>query len=143
MHIWLTCSKSFENQSRFKEIKIGDSLYEGTPDVVQAIADKMKMELKAFGNVDFNAPPTLEEEHFLSKLSPLVLNEEERNELLGPTNEDEIGFILGNEVDLDSSPGEDGITYRFIKVFWEWPAYKKLYLNYLNFTRESKSCGKF
>ena len=133
--------RKFENQSRFKEIKIGDSLYEGTPAVVQAIADKMKIELKAFGNVDFNAPPTLEEEHFLSKLSPLVLNEQERNELLSPTNEDEIGFILGNEVDLDSSPGEDGITYRFIKVFWEWPAYKKLNLNYFNFTRESKSCG--
>ena len=40
--------RKFENQSRFKEIKIGDSLYEGTPAVVQAIADKMKMELKAF-----------------------------------------------------------------------------------------------
>ena len=71
----------------------------------------------------------------------MVLNEHERNELLSPTNEDEIGFILENEVDLDSSPGEDGITYRFIKVFWEWPAYRKLYLEYLNFTRENKSCG--
>ena len=45
--------RKFENQSRFKEIKIGDSFYERTPAVVHAMADKMKIELKAFGNVDF------------------------------------------------------------------------------------------
>ena len=49
--------------------------------------------------------------------------------LEGPTQPDEISYILENEVDLDSSPGEDGITYRFIKRFWEWSEYRELYLN--------------
>ena len=62
-------------------------------------------------------------------------------ELEGPTKQEEIYFILENEVDLDSSPGEDGITYRFIKCFWKWSAYREIYLQFLNFTRTSGSCG--
>ena len=70
-----------------------------------------------------------------------MLTNEEKEELLRPTSEEEIAFILNNEVDLDSSPGEDGITYRFIKCFWELPEYRFLYLKFLNFTREYKSYG--
>jgi hypothetical protein len=44
-------------------------------------------------------------------------------------------------VDKDSSPGEDGLTYRFMTVFWEFPEYRFLYLSYLNFTREDGSWG--
>ena len=101
--------RKFENQSRIKEIKIGDFLYQGTPAVVQAISNKIKSEVKSHGDIDFNAPPTSAEEYFLSKLKPLTLGENEKNELLCPTNQEEISFILENEVDLDSSPGEDGI----------------------------------
>ena len=133
--------KKFENQSRIKEIKIGDTLYKGTPDVVKAIEEKMKSELDPHNDVDFYAPPSPAEEFFLSKLKPLTLNQKEKEDLLGPTNQEEISFILNHEVDPDSSPGEDGITYRFIKRFWDWPEYRDLYLKFLNFTRVNKSCG--
>ena len=63
------------------------------------------------------------------------------DELLAPTNEEEIGNILENEVDPDSSPGADGITYRFLKCFWKWAAFRKLYLNFLNYTRKNGSSG--
>ena len=50
--------KKFENQSRLKEIKIDDITYKGTPNVVKAIEEKMRDELKSFGQADFNAPPS-------------------------------------------------------------------------------------
>ena len=133
--------KKFENQSRLKEIKIDDITYKGTPNVVKAIEEKMRDELKSFGQADFNAPPSEMEEHFLSKLKKVSLNENEMDELLAPTNEEEIGNILENEVDPDSSPGADGITYRFLKCFWKWAAFRKVYLNFLNYTRKNGSSG--
>ena len=48
---------------------------------------------------------------------------------------------LDNEVDLDSSPGEDGLTYRFIKLFWNWKCFEYLYLEFLNYTRSVGNCG--
>ena len=81
------------------------------------------------------------ENYFLSKLQKISLTEDEKKELISPTNEQEISFILENQVDLDSSPGEDGITYRFIKRFWQWPVYREVYLKFLNYTRTSGSCG--
>ena len=120
---------------------MGNLTYRGTPDVVKAIESKMLLELSPFNSVDFNAPPSPEENYFLSKLNGLLLSDEDKEKLLSPTNQEEISFILEREVDLDSSPGEDGITYRFLKVFWQWYAFRELYLNFLNFTRVSKSPG--
>ena len=37
------------------------------------------------------------------------------------------------EVDLDSSPGLDGITYRLIRLFWGDDIFKKYYLAFLNY----------
>ena len=81
------------------------------------------------------------EEEFLSKLPKINLTEDEKQLLICPTKEEEISFILANEVDKDSSPGEDGLTYRFMTVFWQFPEYRFLYLTYLNFTREDGSWG--
>ena len=133
--------RKFESQSKIKEIKIGNLTHRGTPDVVKAIEDKILLEVSPYNDVDFDAPPSFEEAYFLSKLEVLVLSDGDREQLLGPTNQEEISWILENEVDMDSSPGEDGLTYRFLKVFWKWQDFRFLYLNYLNFTRESKSSG--
>ena len=100
-----------------RTIKIGEVTYEGTENVVNAIEGKIKKELKCFDKKDFDAAPSDLEEFFLSKLNKVSLSEEEMKILEGPTQPDEISFILENEVDLDSSPGEDGITYRLIKSF--------------------------
>ena len=122
-------------------MKIGGIIYKGNVEVVKGIEEKIKNEVKQFGDLNFDAPVTSAEEFFLGKIKKLILTDEEKEELVRPTSEEEISFILSNEVDLDSSPGEDGITYRFIKCFWAWPEYRSIYLKFLNFTRECKSNG--
>ena len=70
--------KKFENQTKIKEIKIGDITYVGTKYVVQAIEDKMKSEVCPYNDLDFNAAPTSQEERFLSKLEKMKLTEDEK-----------------------------------------------------------------
>ena len=133
--------RKYENQKKIKEIKIGENLFSGTRNVIKAIENKMRLELNPHSELDFGAPNTPMEEYFLSKLPKVELTETERAELISPINETEISWILEHEVDKDSSPGEDGISYRFISVFWKFPEYRYLYLKFLNFTREDGSFG--
>ena len=133
--------KKYENQRKISELKIGDQIFEGTENVVNGIKGKMSTELKAHGGIPFDTLPSAEELYFLNQLEKMILTEEEKEELLKPTCEEEISHILQFEVDPDSSPGEDGITYRFINTFWGFPAYRFLFLNYLNFTRDSGTFG--
>ena len=133
--------RKYENQKKINEIKIGNNVFTGTKNVVKAIEDQMKKELEEYDDEHLSSSPSLQEREFLSKLPKINLTEEERILLLSPTNEEEIFYILSQEVDKDSSPGEDGITYRCMTVFWNFPEYRFLYLKYLNFTREDGSWG--
>ena len=133
--------KRFENEGRIKQIKVGETVHTGTENVVEAIAGVMKEELKVGCEKGFDDPVTEEEAFFLDKLSKVGLSVEEKKELIDPIEEEEVGFILYHEVDKDSSPGEDGITYRFMKCFWEFPSYRSLYVNYLNYIRKIGSFG--
>ena len=108
----------------------------GTANVIKAIEDKIRDEVSSYNDIGLDAPPTSEELYFLSKFS-----DAEKVKLLGPTNSDEICFILYNEVDLVSSPGEDVLNYRFVKVFWGWQDLKTLYLDLQKFTMESGPSG--
>ena len=130
--------RKFENQKKIKEIKIGDVIHTGTEDVVKAIERKMHEELNVFAGPKEDDPITEEEMRFLDLIPETTWTEEEQEILTGPTTEEEIDGILNFEVDLDSSPGEDGITFRFIKTFWKFSSYRYLYLNFLNYTREIK-----
>ena len=132
--------KKYENQMKINELKIGDLTFKGTENVVNGIREKMSVELRAH-NDSLNEQPSPEELFFLNKLVRINFTDAEIEELSKPTSEEEISSILQFEVDPDSSPGEDGITYRFISVFWKVPSYRYLYLSYLNFTRESGTCG--
>ena len=134
--------RKFENQKKLNEIKIKGEIFEGTPNVVKAIQKEMEEELKPFSTLDRDAPPSEEERYFLDKLEGITLTNEELEELVKPTTEEEVYYILKNEVDLDSSPGEDGITSRFLVCFWKFEAFRELYIKYLNFTREIGSTGK-
>ena len=78
---------------------------------------------------------------FLNLIPNVQWSKEEIDQLTCPTTKEEISQILNFEVDLDSAPGEDGITYRFMAVFWESPDYRFLYLKFLNFTRKDGSWG--
>ena len=133
--------KKYENQKRISELEIEGIRVSGTVDVVKAIENKMQEELAAFEDMENDHPPTMAEREFLEKIKRVDWTDEEREKLIGPTNEEEISEILKYEVDLDSSPGEDGITYRFISIFWKWQEYRFLYLKFLNFTRNYGSWG--
>ena len=134
--------KKYENQGKIKELKIGEKVFKGTEEVVRGIVEKMSKELESHSMDPVDGDPTPAELPFLNKLRRIELSEEEEAELLKPTDEEEIEHILKYEVDMDSSPGEDGITYRFIFLLWKKvPSYRFLFLDYLNFTRESGSCG--
>ena len=87
--------------------------------MVKAIEVKIRDEVSSYNDIGLDAPPTSEELYFLSKFS-----DAEKVKLLGPTNSDEICFILYNEVDLVSSPGEDVLNYRFVKIFLGWQNFK-------------------
>ena len=131
--------RKYENQKKINEIKIGEEVYSGTKEVVNAIEGKMKKELEAFCDEDLNAPLSSKEEVFISKLGKVKLTDDEKQALTSPITEEEVFYVLDQEVDKDSSPGEDGITYRFIEVFWKFREYRQLYIQYLNFKREDGS----
>ena len=93
--IFTSCKiKIWKEKEKITEIKSGEILYKGNDNVIKAITDKMKLELKPHSYIDFNSPATSAEECFLSKLNPITLTEEEKSELLSPTNEAEISYIL-------------------------------------------------
>ena len=106
--------RKYEGQKKITEIKIKDEVYTGTKNVVNAIEHQMKQELETHCDTELNACLSDEEEEFLSKIEGVHLTDEEREALIRPIKEEEIGVILKLEVDKDSSPGEDGITYRFL-----------------------------
>ena len=105
--------RKYEDQKKINEIKIDDKVYTGTSEVVNAIEEKMKKELEAYNDKGFNAPLSRMEELFISKLGKVQLTDHEKEAIIGPITEQEISYVLDQEVDKDSSPGEDGITYRF------------------------------
>ena len=92
----LQSQRKYEGQKKISELKIGDKVYNGTNDVVNAIDEKMKEELEAYGDVEFNAPMSSEEENFISKLEVVqsTLTEEEKEDLVKPINQEELFFIL-------------------------------------------------
>ena len=133
--------KKYEGQSKVNEIDILGVRYSGTAAVVGAFQEQIGIELSAHKQTGLYELPTEEEEYFLSKLVKIKLSDDEVEKLTGPTESEEIEYILKHEVDLDSAPGEDGITYRFLKLFWQWKEFRELYLRFLNFTRENQTNG--
>ena len=127
--------RKYEGQKKITELKIEDTIHTGTKDVVNAIENRMRIELESYNDTELDSPLSVEEEEFISKLEGVELTEVEREALIRPVEEEEIGFILSMEVDKDSSPGEDGITYRFIEIFWRFLEYRYLFLKYLNHIR--------
>ena len=130
--------RKFESESRFDEIRIKGKLHEGTVNIVDAIQEEMVEELHSYDDKNINDPPSDEEEKVLQCLPDFTWTKEEVEELNKPTTEEEVYKILKNETKLDSAPGEDGITSRALLKFWEFPAFRWIYIKYLNFTRFSE-----
>ena len=132
--------RKFENQKKLTDIRIKSNLYEGTQNIVEGIQKEMEVELRE--TLSRNEILTEEEKGFLDKLEKIELSDSEVHELIKPTEEMEILNILKYEVDLDSSPGEDGITSRLLLRFMKIDAFKDIYIKYLNYTRRIGSMGQ-
>ena len=135
-----------ENKSKYlggaiDKIRINNNVYEDKFQIINEIEKEMRKELESDPGKGFSDPLDQEEKYFLNMLPKLELSDEENEKLTGKVNEEEINFILGHDVDLDSSPGLDGITYRCLKVLWEFSKFREIYINYLNWIKEYGEYG--
>ena len=136
--------KKYENKGKIRRLKIGETVYEGAEAVLEGIHLKMCDELSYGNKTSFADEPTEEELFFLNKLPQLDLDQDEMEGLLGTVTEDECEVIFENQVNLDSSPGIDGITYRVMWSLWgRFPSFRFLFVNYINWVRENCSIGPF
>ena len=131
----LKAQKRYENKGKINSIIIEGAKHTGTKNVVNAIKEKLKSDLSKFGNQDWDDPPTVNESFFLDKVAKADLDEAEMKELLGPVTAEEVKQILMHEVDPDSSPGEDGITYRLLRKLIEVPSFFKCLVKMLDHIR--------
>ena len=137
----LKAQKKYENKGKIDKIVIDGITFSGTEDVVNGIREKLMVDLSESGDVGWNDPVSEEESFFLNKVMKLNLSEEDTSELLGPVQTEEVNQILHHEVDLDSSPGEDGITYRILRKLIEIPSFLKCMIKMLDHIRANKNMG--
>ena len=87
--------------------------YEGTKNVIEGITLKLSRDLSSvIHDRGEEEQPNELEKYFLEKVNRMEVNDEVLEKLIGIITKEEISQIL-SEVDLDSSPGFDGLTYRF------------------------------
>ena len=130
----------FSNGGKIDKIKIDGEIFEEPHDIVENVEKKMREELKYEDNRTVYGDSSDIEGLFLQYLPKLNLDDETIKGLNSDIDETEIFLILDSEVDIDSSPGIDGLTYRFIKLFWNNKIFRKYYLNFINYIKET---GKF
>ena len=131
----------YQNSGLIDQIKIDEVVYRGNLEVIDAIECKMRKELTGFNSGETSLPDD-KEQGFLDFLPKLELEPFEVENLEKEISEDEIAEVLdSNELDLDSSPGYDGITYRFLRLFWKNQIFRKIFLNFLNSIKESGDFG--
>ena len=122
--------------SKIEKIKIDNQVYNSDLEIIEQVEKKMREELEDDSKKGIEDGWNDEELDFLKYLPNLNLSNENLEAIVSDICEQEVADILSNEVDLDSSPGLDGITYRFIKFFWKSDMiFRKFYLNYLNYIK--------
>ena len=131
----------FSDSSFITKLNIEGNLFEGTEEIVNAVHSHMTEELTAHSNFDESDPANQKESEFLDLISELTLSDQQISELEKPIEEEEFEDIF-DKCDPDSSPGEDGITYRILKCLWQLsPNFRELYLEFCNFVKERGSFG--
>ena len=130
----------FGGESRIEKLCIEGVVHEGTEEIVNGVHKMMAEELSSFGGPQDDAGVSEEEKYFLDFVEELTLSDVEIAVLTKPIAADEIEIIF-DKVDPDSSPGEDGITYRMLKCFWQLQSFQSLYLEFCNFVKENGSFG--
>ena len=82
--------------------------------MVDAVKAKMRGELEEFNKDRGSWIPDEEDAYFLNMLPRLNIDEDDLSRLEGAISPVEVELILEKDVDLDSSSGFDGFTYRLI-----------------------------
>ena len=134
-------AKKFENGNIIEKIRVDGVIYDQSSDMVDAVEAKMRGELKEFQKDLGSNQPDEEDMYFLNMLPRLNIDEEDLSLLEGKISSVEVELILEKDVDLDSSPGVDGFTYRFIKLFWEDVHFQEIYLEFLNYIKDTGDFG--
>ena len=98
---------------------------------MKAVEREMKKELSCKDREEINDLPTEQEMEFLQYIPDYTLTQEEIYNLNKKTSAEEAVNILENEVDLNSAPVEDGITYRIIKRFMKNKNFREIFIDYL------------
>ena len=131
----------YSDTNQIEKINIGGSLYEGTEDIVESVHRHMTEELRVHGNENENGPTSKIESKYLDFISELTLSDQQIKKLEKPIEAEEINDIF-IKCDPDSSPGEDGITYRILKCLWQHSSnFRELYLEFCNFVKEKGNFG--
>ena len=79
----------------------------------------MRKELSCKDGEEINDSPTEQKMEFLQYIPDYTWTQEEIYNLNKKTSAEEVMNILQNEVELDSTPGEDGMTCRIIRRFMD------------------------
>ena len=133
--------KKYENKGKINKIVIDGQTFTGTESVVEGIKKKLTVDLSDTTGIEWDEPATEEESLFLGKVWKADLSDDEIGQLLAPVSKEEIRSILHEDVDLDSSPGEDGITYRILKKLIDFPSFSQCMVNMLDHIRHFKNIG--
>ena len=133
--------KKYENKGKINKIVIDGQTFTGTESVVEGIKKKLMVDLSDTTGIEWDEPATEEESLFLGKVWKADLSDDEIGQLLAPVSKEEIRSILHEDVDLDSSPGEDGITYRILKKLIDFPSFLQCMVNMLDHIRHFKNIG--
>ena len=137
----LKAQKRYENKGKIDNLVIEGNKYHGTENVVKGIKEKLTRDLSKFGNHEWDDPPSEEESFLLDKVKRCNFSDAEKVELMEPITEEEVRQILFHEVDLDSSPGEDGITYRILRKLVQVPSFSRCLVKMLDHIKTKKSMG--
>ena len=133
--------KKYENGSNIRKLNIEGTKFEGTLQILDGLERKIKTEVEDF-DVDLEEEITEEEMFFLKEMEILRMTEAEKQKIIGAVSEEECEEIFKNQVNLDSSPGPDGCTYRlFYLLFRKVTFFKGIFVKMINWTRNESSLG--
>ena len=133
--------KKYENSKKIMKLNIRGDTFEGTLNILGGVENKIKAEVEDY-ELDNMDEPSAEELEFLLEMDHLQLSDMDKKEIVGAVLKDECEEIFKNQVNLDSSPGPDGCTYRlFYFLFKKIGHFREIFIKMIDWTRDHKSLG--
>ena len=123
--------KRRKKEEEMKVLKIDGIHHEGLDEIIKGVQKKMEKDLGPFQKEGSDEEIEKIEERFLRRVKKFGGNEEEVEKLEKDIEEDELEEIW-KKIKMDSSPGEDGVTYRAIKGICSYTKGAKIFLRAAN-----------